>query len=109
LQTVKNLLLIIIDFDNNTNIFQALLILGLIALFGLNFGYNEILLLWLKNFLSRFFDSTDLRKFALRYFVVLALSSLILVKSIFAFVAITKYYFTKDNTRLTVTKFEEKR
>ena len=102
MQTIKNLLLIIIDFDNRTNFLQVLLILGLIALFGLNFGYNEILLLWLKNFLSHFFDSTDLRKFALKYFVALALSSLILVKSIFAFVAIIKYHFTKDKPKVIV-------
>jgi len=95
LQTIKTYLLIIIEFDDNTRFFQIFLIFGLIIIFGINIGFNEVLLLWLRNFLSRFFDSTNLEKFALKYFFVLAMSSLILVKSIFAFFAIIKYHFTK--------------
>ena len=92
LQNIKRYLLIIIDFDNKTLIIQIVLIFGLIVLFGLNLGFNEILLSWFRTFLFDIFEPRDLKNFALKYFVVLSLSSLILVKTIFALVVILKHY-----------------
>ena len=71
---------------------QIVLIFGLIGLFGLNLGFNEIFISRFRLFLFNIFETRDLKNFALIYFVVLSLSSLILVKTIFALIAIIKHY-----------------
>jgi hypothetical protein len=95
LQNIKSIFLLILDFDNKTLFFQTILVFGLIAIFGINFGFNEMLLSWLRKVLSHIFDTNDLKKFALKYFITLTLSSLILIKGIFACIAIVKYNATR--------------
>ena len=91
MQNIKKFLLIIIDFDNKTLIFQIILFFSLIALFGLNLGFNEILLSWARSLLSNIIDTDDLNKFAMKYIIILALTILILVKVTFALIAILKH------------------
>jgi len=92
LQNTKKFLWVIVDFDQKTLIFQTVLIFGLIALFGLNFGFNEQLLAWTRNLLSRFFETNNVKEFTLKYTIVISLSSLLLVKSVFAVIAMIKHY-----------------
>ena len=92
---IRNILLSIIDFDNKTGYIQAIITLGLIALLGLNFGFNEKLLLFIDNILSNIFSKNDLRIFALKYFIVIALLSLFLVKLIISIIAITRHIYKK--------------
>ena len=92
MRNTKNVLWVIVDFDHKTLIFQTVLVFGLIALFAINLGFNEPLLVWARSLLSRFFETNDVKRFALKYIVVISLSSLLLVKSLFAVIAMIKYY-----------------
>ena len=94
-KNTKSIFSIILDFDNKTLFPQALLCFGLIAIFCKNFGFNKELISWLLNVVSYIFGTPDSENFALKYFITTALSGFILIKSLFAFIAILKYNLSK--------------
>ena len=84
---------IILDFERKPGILplQFLFWFALVALFGINFGFNERWLAWLRQLLLSLFDADDPERFALKYFIFLSLSSLVLVNSVFAIFAIVSH------------------
>jgi hypothetical protein len=88
------LLKTIINFQNKTNLIQYLLICILIVLFGIDLGINYSLILWLKSLLANIIKNNNANNFVLNYFIILSLSSLILIKFVFTLIAIIKYYFS---------------
>jgi len=96
----------IYDFWKYTSYLQMMLIMGLLLLFTIRFGFNDKLCLWIMwRFLLLYktlfyselddinkFTLDDLKKFGEVYFYIMLLLSIIVVESSIISIAFIKYY-----------------